>query len=144
MKGLEIKFDESFLQVRFLIECCFHSPFRFDRNKTGSDLLLYFREDIPVKVFLSHDFPTAESFFVEIILHKRKWLINYSYNIQKNSIKNYLEIISRRFDTFTTKCGNILLLGDFNACADDETMKNFCASYGLHSLIKRPTCDKNL
>ena len=72
-----------------------------------------------------------------------KWLINYSYNPRKNSIKNHLEIISRTLDTFTTKYENILILGDFNACADDETMKNFCSSYGLYSLVKQPTCYKN-
>ena len=36
-----------------------------------------------------------------------------------------------------------MLLGDFNACADDKTMKNFCSSYGLRSLIKQPRCYKN-
>ena len=37
-------------------------------------------------------------------------------------------------------CHFILLLGDFNACVDDETMKDFCSSYCLKSLIKQPTC----
>ena len=74
----ETKLDDSFPQGQFLIEG-FHSPFRFDRNKTGGCILLYVREDIPAKV-LSHDFPTAESFFVEIILDKKKRLINCSYN----------------------------------------------------------------
>ena len=41
------------------------------------------------------------------------------------------------------KYENILVLADFNACTDDETMKSFCSSYGLHSLIKQPTCYKN-
>ena len=36
-----------------------------------------------------------------------------------------------------------ILLGDFNVCVDDETMRNFCNSYSLHSLIKQPTCFKN-
>ena len=36
-----------------------------------------------------------------------------------------------------------MLLGDFNASADYEAMKNFCRSYGLHNLIKQPTCYKN-
>ena len=31
----------------------------------------------------------------------------------------------------------------FNVCVDDETMRNFCNSYSLHSLIKQPTCYKN-
>ena len=36
-----------------------------------------------------------------------------------------------------------MLLGDFNVCVDDETMRNFCNSYSLHSRIKQPTCFKN-
>ena len=119
----------------------FHSPFRFDR-KTEGGILLYVLEDIPAKV-LSNDFPTPESFFVEIILHKKKWLINCSYNPHKNSIKNHLEFISKTLDIFTTKYENNLLLGDLNKCADDEALKSFCRSYGLHSLIKQPSCYKN-
>ena len=107
----ETKLDDSFLQKQFLI-LGFHSPFRFDRNKPGGGILLYVREDIPAKV-LSHEFPTAESFFVEIIFQKKRWLINCLYNLHKISIKNHLEIISRTLDTFTTKYCNILLLGDF-------------------------------
>ena len=84
-----------------------------------------------------------KAFFVEIIFHKKKWLVNCSYNPHKNSIKNHLEIISRELDTFTTKYENMLLLGDFNACADDETMKNLCSSYGLHKLIKQQLSYKN-
>ena len=65
------------------------------------------------------------------------------YNPNKNSIKNHLEIISKSLDAFSTKYENILLLGDFNVCVDDETMRNFCNSCSLHSLIKQPTCFKN-
>ena len=57
------KLDDSFPQGQFLIEG-FHSSFRFDRNKTGSGILLCIREDIPA-IVLSHDFPTAESFFCQ-------------------------------------------------------------------------------
>ena len=137
----ETKLDDSFPQGQFLIDGS-HSPFRFDRNKSGGGILLYVREDIPTKI-LSHDFPSAESFFVEIILHKKKWLINCSYNPHKNNIKHHLEIISRPLDAFSTKYENVLLLGDFNICVDDEAMKNFCSSYCLNSLIKQPACFKN-
>ena len=61
-------------------------------------------------------------FFVEIILHKKKWLINCSYNPNKNSIKNHLEIISKALDGFSTKYENIILLSNFNVCVDDETI----------------------
>ena len=50
----------------------------------GESILLYIREDIPAKV-VSHDFLPTESFFVETILHKKKWLVNSSYNPHKSS-----------------------------------------------------------
>ena len=72
----ETKLDDSFPQSQFLIEG-FHLTFRFDRTKTGDGILLYVREDIPAKD-LSHNFPSAERFFVGIIIYKKKWLINCS------------------------------------------------------------------
>ena len=74
--------------------------------------ILYFREDIPAKG-LNHSFPSTESFF---------------------------EIVSRMLDAFSLKYENILLLGNFILCSDDETMKNICSSSCLKSLIKQPTC----
>ena len=35
-------------------------------------------------------------------------------------------------------------LQNTNTCVDDETMNDFCSSYCLKSLIKQPTCFKNL
>ena len=84
--------------------------------------------------------PLLKPFFIEITLHKEKWLSNSSYNPHNNSTKNHLKIISRTLDTFTTKYENILLPGNFNACADT---KNFRSSYGLHSLNKQPSCYKH-
>ena len=101
--------------------------------------ILYFREDIPAKG-LNHSFPSTESFFVETILYKKKWLINCSCKFHKSNIKNDLEIVSRMLDAFSLKYENILLLGNFILCSDDETMKNICSSSCLKSLIKQPTC----
>ena len=90
------KLDDSFPEAQFLIEG-FHSPFRFDRNINGGGIMLYVREDIPIKL-LSHDFPVVESFFVEINQHKKKWLVNCSYNPHDSNIINHLNIISRSLD----------------------------------------------
>ena len=38
---------------------------------------------------------------------------------------------------------NVAFLGDFNAGIEETTMKSFCESYNLTSLIKQPTCFKN-
>ena len=104
----ETKLDDSFPEGQFLIEC-FHSPFRFDRNKNSGGIMLYVREDIPAKS-LSHDFPFAESFFVEINLYKKKWFINCSYNTQKSNIRKHLDIISASLDTYSIKLKCHLLL----------------------------------
>ena len=116
----ETKFDDSFPKGQFLIDG-FHSPFRFDRNKNGGGIMLYVREDIPAKL-LSHDFPFAESFFVQINLYKKKWLINCSYYSHKNDLRKHLDTISKSLDTYSTKYENILILGDFNVCVGDEPL----------------------
>ena len=137
----ETKLDASFLEGRFFIKA-FYSPFRFDLNRNGGGIKFYVREDIPAKL-LSHDFPSAESFFIEINLYKKKWLINCSYNPHKSNIGKHLDIISRSLDALSTKYENIVLLGDFNACVDDKVLQTFCKFYYLHSLTKQPTCFKN-
>ena len=137
----ESKLDDIFPHGQFLFDR-FHTLFRFDYNKNEGGILLYVREGIPAKI-LNHDFPSAENVFVEIKLHKKKWLINCSHNPNKNNIKNHLEIVNKALDSFTTKYENIILLGDFNVCVDDETMRNFCNCYSLNSHIKQPICIKN-
>ena len=120
----------------------FHSPFRFDRNSNGGGITLYVREDIPANLW-SQDFPSEENFFIEINLYKKKWLVNCPYNPHKSNIGKHLDIISRSLDALSSKYENIVLLGDFNACVDDEALQTFCKFYSLHSLIKQPTCFKN-
>ena len=120
----------------------FHAPFRFDRNTNGGGILFYVRENIPAKL-LSPDFPSGESIFVEIILPKKKQLINCSYNPNENNIKNHLEIVSKALDAFSRKYEKMILLGDFSVCVYDETMRNFCNSYNLNSVIKQPRSFKN-
>ena len=47
-------------------------------------------------------------------------------------------------DLFSSKCENIILLGDFDSCMDDSPMIGFCETYKLRNLVKHPTCFKNL
>ena len=88
----ETKLDDSFPEAQFFIDG-YHTPFRYDRNGNGGDILLYVCEDIPAKV-IHCNFPTSESFFVEINFHKKKWLINCSYNLHKNNIGSNLNVIT--------------------------------------------------
>ena len=94
----ETNLDDSFRGGQFFIEG-YHTPFRFDRNGNGGGILLYVREDIPAKV-IHCDFPTSESFYVEISLHMKKWPLNFSYNPRKNNIRNHLDGITKTLDTY--------------------------------------------
>ena len=70
-------------------------------------------------------------------------MINCSYNPHKNNIDSHLNVITKTFDTYYGKYENVIFLGDFNAGIEETTMKSFCESYNLTSLIKQPTCFKN-
>ena len=49
----------------------------------------YIREDIPSYLIATGKEP-MESFWVELNLRDEKYLINYSYNLQKTAINNHL------------------------------------------------------
>ena len=136
----ETKLDESFPTSQFMING-FSAPFRFDRNDKGGGIILYIREDIPSRL-VSTDSNQVEGFFVEINLrNKKKWLLCCFYNAKKDLIRQNLYALSKSIDVF--KYDNLLSLGDFNAGVEDTSVKNFCRSYNLTSMINKPTCYKN-
>ena len=90
----EIKLHDSFPEGQFFIEG-YHTPFRYDRNGNGGGIFLYVRKEIPAKVIHCH-FPTSESFFVEINLHKKKWFLwfflgDFNAEIEETTIKSFIE-----------------------------------------------------
>ena len=137
----ETKLDNSFPEGQFFIDD-YHTPFRYDRNGNGGSILPYVRQGIPEK-FIHCDFPISKSFFIEINLHKKKWLINCFYNPHKNHIGSHLNVITKTLDTCYGKHENVIFLGDFNTEIEETTMKSFCESYNLTNLIKQPTCFNN-
>ena len=136
----ESKLDDSFPEVQFIIDG-YHAPFRFDRHGNVGGLLLYVHEDIPAKV-LHSDFPPAESCYAENILHKKRWLVNCSYNPHKNNICRHLGVVTKTLDSYYSKYKSVIFLGDFNADVFETPMTSFYESYNLRN-IKQPTCFKN-
>ena len=53
-------------------------------------------------------------------------------------ISNHLAELRKNTDLYLTKYDQLLFLGD-----EDSSVKNFCSSYNLTSMINRPTCYKN-
>ena len=105
--------------------------------------MFYVQEDIPPKL-LSHDFSSAENFFIKINLYKMKRLINCSCNPHKSNIRKRLDTIRKSLDALSTKYENIVLLGDFSTCVvDDDALQLFWKFYSLYSLIKQSSCFKN-
>ena len=52
----EIKLDSSFPSSQFITDG-YSEPYRFDRNRNGSRVLIYIREDIPSKLLADHKLP---------------------------------------------------------------------------------------
>jgi len=96
----ETKIDESFPIGQFIIKG-FCTPYRLDHNANGGGLLIYVREGIPSKLVFSSS--TFESIFIEVNIRKKKWLISYSYNPNRNLISNHLTLLSKDIDRYLSK-----------------------------------------
>ena len=113
----------------------FSVPYRYDRNGNGSRLLLYIREDIQSKSLISKPKCNIETLSVALILRKRKWFLNCSYNPYQNLISNHLECLNRLIDEHSNSFDNFIFIGDFNVSTNHNSM--------IRNLINVPTCYKN-
>ena len=139
----ETKIDNSFSSALFSIPG-FSSPFRLNRSIHGGGIILYVRSDIPCRLLKCTFCEEIECLLIEINVSKKKWLIYGSYNPNKSSISSHLSTLSKSLDNYTTLFDNIILLGDFNSEISENSMKEFCDMYNLKSLVKEPTCFKNI
>ena len=137
----ETKLDESFPEGQFKIPG-FATPFRRDQNEFGGGTKVFVREDIPSKL-ISKETLDIEGIFIELNFPKKKWLLSCSYNPNKNTITDHLEILRRNLDLYSAHYENLIIIGDFNTDINQSCMKSFCESYTLPSLIKEPTCHKS-
>ena len=67
-----MKLDSSFPSNQFQIDG-FTTPYRLDRNQNGGDIMLYIREDIPLKFLTEVKLDNEiENIFIEINLRSKK------------------------------------------------------------------------
>ena len=87
--------------------------------------------------FLFLVFKTIEHF--QCILKEKEIVFNLFLYL----ISNHLECLNRIMDEFSTNYDNIIFLGGFNTCINNNVMTSFCSLNNLTSLIDQPTCYKN-
>ena len=110
-----MKLDSSFPSNQFQIDG-FTTSYRLDRNQNGGDIMLYIREDIPLKFLTEVKLDNEiENIFIEINLRSKKWLLSGSCNPKLSHIKNHLQEIGKGLDYYSSKYENVTVLGDFNA-----------------------------
>ena len=142
----ETKLDASFPTSQFIIDG-YHTPFREDRDNKGDKgggLLLYVRDHIPCRRLVIDFIPKIEAIVIEINFRKKKWILIGLYNPQKDMLRSHLDSISRKLNELCLKYENFILIGDFNSEMTEESMQIFCDTYNLKSLVKEPTCFKNV
>ena len=138
----ETKLDYSFPESQFKIPG-YSSPIRLDRDQNCGGIMVFVHKDITAK-FLSFEDKPIKALFIELHFGKKKGLLGCSYNPNKNNISNDLQRLRNSLDLYSAKYENIILIWDFNLSPEDPHMERFCEQYGLKSLIKIPTCHKNL
>ena len=139
----ETKTGESFPLSQFMIDG-FSMPFRRDRNAHGGEILVYFRNNITVKLLKLENLPSdIEAMFIEINIKSKKLLLCCTYNPNKSLTENHLRQLQKELETSSERYEDFLIMGDFNADVSDPSMTSFCTLFKLKNIVKKPTCYKN-
>ena len=136
----ETKLDSSFPKGQFNLHG-FSEAHKLDRNGNGGGILVFIREEIPVKFIETK--MRIEGFVVELNLKRKKWLLCCSYNPKFSIISFHAIKLGENLGTLTSKYDNIILLGDFNTEPTDTALSNYYEVYNFKNLIKDKTCLKN-
>ena len=107
----------------------------------GGEILVFVRKNKPTKLIDSQI--KIEGFFIELNIRRKKWLLCCSYNSKYSQISHHLKEIGKYFDVLTSKSGNTILMGDFNAELAGTVVSDFCEIYNLKNIIREKTFFKN-
>ena len=103
---------------------------------------LFVRGHISSKIIKTDCDAGLEGIFVEINLRKTKWLLCCSYNPHQVNIVDHLKNICKTLDKLSTTYDSLVLLGNFNAEHEEESIAEFLNLYNLKNLVKQNTCFK--
>ena len=106
--------------------------------------MFFIRDNIPFRLLKSGNLPfNTEALFIEINLHKKKWLMCCGYNPNKSLINKFTHDIGKVLDSFIGNYDNFLIVGGLNSEITKSSRHGFCNSYNLHSLCHKSTYYKN-
>ena len=71
---------------------------------------------------------------VKISLCNDKWLINCSYNPNKNTRGNHLRALHAKL--YSSIYSNYIILEDFSVEMKEQQIRIFCDNYGSKNLVK--------
>ena len=133
----DAKLDPSILEAQFHIDG-YSKSYRRDRIGNGGGAMFYFKEGISSKLLKPLSIDKDRSFFlVKINLTKKKWLLISNYYSDKKFVKECLTCLVKEIDSQSSNYDNILLIGDFNSEATEETMENLLLSTKPQKSYKR-------
>ena len=139
----ESKLDDTFPHGQFQLDG-FSKPIRLDRDRHGGGVIIFIRDGLTCRELRPRLlYPGLECTLLEISIRQCKWLVVVGYNPQKENIDHFLDKLGTEVDKHLCKYENLLMLGDWNSAVTEESMANFCDTYGLVNLIKEPTCFKS-
>ena len=139
----EKKIDESFPFSQFMIDG-FSMPFRHDRIAHGGGILVYFRNNITVKLSILENLQLdIEVTFIEMNIKSKNWLLCCKYNPNKSLIENHLRQLEKQLQASCERYEHFLIMGDFNADVPDPSMTSFCTLFKLKIIVKELTCYRN-
>ena len=75
---------------------CFAEPFKLDRNRNRSAVMIYIRDDTPRRLLLKHAFPSdIEGLYIELNFKKFKWLLLGTYYPPSQSDQYYFNSLDK-------------------------------------------------
>ena len=105
----ETKTDESFPLSQFMIDG-FSMPYRRDRNDHGGGILVYFRNNITVKLLKLENLPSdIEAIFIEMNIKSKKLLLCCTYNPNKSLIENHLRQLQKQLEASSERYEHFLI-----------------------------------
>ena len=104
------------------------SLYLLDLDSQGGGIMLTVTEDIPSKILITEPSP-KERFYVEMKLRKIQYC---SFNPGKNKVAMHLQFLSEALTSYSSKYGNITILGDFNVGTDNNHVQVFCNTFNFN------------